>query len=165
MLHRRMTLPAAILALASCESPPEHFVPIPPERARAVVVRVGFRAAGSNAATPTSWRHLPLESLVRTSGPEAEALDRVISMLGSEPPRNSWPALRSYEIALRAGEPELLVIEDAGGGLPFTAMANADGKSVRAGVRGSVLTELLRKESYEALRASMTPPLRPLEWS
>jgi len=130
-----------------------------------MVIRVGFRAAGSNAAAPASWRHLPLESLVRTSGTEAEALDRVISMLGSEPPRDSWPALRSYEIALRSGGSELLVIEDAGGGLPFTAMATVDGKSVSAGVKGSALTELLRKESYEALRASMRSPLRPLEWS
>ena len=157
-------LAGGILAAAGCASPEASALAPPPEP-RAVLVRAGYRAAGSSAEAPASWRHLILMSPVSAPDGLAErALDEVLAALERAPPPGDRPvAVRTYEIALADGEPGFLVIEDAGRGLPLTAIAS--GAERETAFAAPALAGLLRSESFWALRASMTPPLRPLEWS
>jgi len=92
-----------------------------------------------------------------------QGLDEVIRALQAEPLPGPRPgAVRSYEIALLDDNENLIVVEDAGDRLPLTALA-ASGKE--ATFMAPALTGFLRREAFEALLASMTPPRRPLEWS
>jgi hypothetical protein len=163
-VRRGTALAAGILAVAGCAAP-EAPAPEAPRGDRAVVVRAGYRAAGSSAEDPASWRHLLLEAPVITPEGLAEhAVDEVVRALRGALPSGPRPrAVRSYEIALRDGDPGLIVIEDPGGRLPLTAIASLRGKEVAASA--PALAGFLRRESFDALRDSMTPPRRPLEWS
>ena len=159
-------LAGGILAVAGCAAP-EAPAPEAPREPRAVVVRAGYRAAGSSAAAPSSWRHLLLELPVDAAeGGAARDLDRVLSAIEDARPLDPGAVpVRSYEIALRDREPELIVIEDAGVRRPLTAIARMGGKETRAAVEAPALADILGRESFKALRASLSPPLRPLEWS
>jgi hypothetical protein len=158
----RTAFAIGILAMAGCagtETPASG----EPKAPRDTVVRVGFRAAGSSAEAPASWRHLLLDVSVPGEF-VGSALSHLLTALRKAPPPGPRPAaVRSYEIALPGGDPDLIVIEDPGARLPLTAIASPGGKEAAVDAPG--FAAFLRREALDALRASMTPPRRPLEWS